>query len=310
MNGNVHSHNIYMYVCKETQSSEQVVEIQARKEVILTAGAYESPHLLLKSGVGSVDALRAANIDPVAGRRGVGQHLQDHPVAALRYRLGTSAAGDWWPMSLSKLSLLRQPATLIDYWLRGTGPFASSGCDFGYFGSSNDSYAGRPDLQIHGFLTAGDGSFYRDFLRWEPPWMSEQELAGTPAEYSMLWSQGLNIAPTLLHPVATGSVELNTDNMVVQEAVSRTCPLPGLCSYTTESCWRRWHLMASMKPIIWTAHLRFATKHSCVTLQPTQSCHLDTSTSEPTYCRCPVSLLKISSVETLSRRANKRISIA
>lgn len=223
--------------------------------------------------MGSVDALRAANINPVAGRQGVGQHLQDHPIAALKYRLGASATGEWWPVPLSKLSLLRNPSILLDYWLRGTGPLASSGCDFGYFGSSNDSYTGRPDLQVHGFLTAGDTSFYRDFLRWEP-WMSEQE-PGTAADHSMLWSQGLNISPALLHPAATGSVELNPDNMVVQEAVRRMLPPPVLNSYTTEYFWHRRHLMASMKYISWTAHLRFAMKHLCVTLQPTHSGSLD-----------------------------------
>jgi hypothetical protein len=46
--------------------------------------SYESPHLLLKSGIGGVEALRDANIEPVAAREGVGENLKDHPIVGER----------------------------------------------------------------------------------------------------------------------------------------------------------------------------------------------------------------------------------
>jgi choline dehydrogenase len=50
-------------------------------EVILAAGAIGSPYLLLRSGIGPAGALRALGIDPVADLPGVGENLQDHPIA-------------------------------------------------------------------------------------------------------------------------------------------------------------------------------------------------------------------------------------
>ena len=51
---------------------------RARKEVVLCAGAIESPHLLQQSGVGHPAQLAAAGITPVHALPGVGQNLQDH----------------------------------------------------------------------------------------------------------------------------------------------------------------------------------------------------------------------------------------
>ena len=52
--------------------------IRAAREVILSAGAFNSPQLLLRSGVGNADELRAHGIDVIADLPGVGQNLQDH----------------------------------------------------------------------------------------------------------------------------------------------------------------------------------------------------------------------------------------
>jgi choline dehydrogenase len=48
-------------------------------EVILAAGAIESPKILLLSGIGPADALRDIGIEPVVNLRGVGENLHDHP---------------------------------------------------------------------------------------------------------------------------------------------------------------------------------------------------------------------------------------
>jgi 5-(hydroxymethyl)furfural/furfural oxidase len=50
------------------------------KEVILCAGAIQSPALLQRAGIGPADVLAAAGVAPVVERSGVGQNLQNHPV--------------------------------------------------------------------------------------------------------------------------------------------------------------------------------------------------------------------------------------
>jgi len=51
---------------------------RAEREVVLACGVYNSPHLLMLSGVGEADHLRAHGIAPVADLKGVGLNLQDH----------------------------------------------------------------------------------------------------------------------------------------------------------------------------------------------------------------------------------------
>jgi choline dehydrogenase len=57
------------------------------RQVVLSAGAYGSPAILLRSGIGSADDLRGLGIPAVLDRPGVGRHLLDHPMLA---DLGTS----------------------------------------------------------------------------------------------------------------------------------------------------------------------------------------------------------------------------
>ena len=60
-------------------------QAQACGEVIVCAGAVGSPQLLLLSGIGPAGQLRALGIDSVADLPGVGENLQDHPVAIVCY---------------------------------------------------------------------------------------------------------------------------------------------------------------------------------------------------------------------------------
>lgn len=57
------------------------------REVVLSAGAYQSPALLLRSGVGPLDELRRHAIEPVHELPGVGRNLQDHPYLYLAAHL-------------------------------------------------------------------------------------------------------------------------------------------------------------------------------------------------------------------------------
>src|SRR5262249_14127244 len=58
--------------------------LRAEREIILSAGGYGSPHLLMLSGIGRADALGAFNISPIVDLP-VGEDLQDHPFVLLNY---------------------------------------------------------------------------------------------------------------------------------------------------------------------------------------------------------------------------------
>lgn len=59
----------------------------ARVEVILCAGAIGSPHLLLRSGIGSSSELSDAGIQPLVDLPAVGKNLRDHPQAGFSFRM-------------------------------------------------------------------------------------------------------------------------------------------------------------------------------------------------------------------------------
>ncbi len=58
----------------------QVRTVAAGIETILSAGAIDSPRLLMLSGVGAADDLKPVGVEPVVDLPGVGRHLQDHPL--------------------------------------------------------------------------------------------------------------------------------------------------------------------------------------------------------------------------------------
>jgi len=59
--------------------------VRAAREVILSGGAYNSPHLLLLSGVGPAEHLKSKGVEVVHDSPGVGRNLQEHPCAMLEF---------------------------------------------------------------------------------------------------------------------------------------------------------------------------------------------------------------------------------
>ena len=67
------------------------VETVHAGEVIISAGAIQSPPILLRSGIGPADELRATGVDPVLDLPGVGRHLMDHPASRVGCRSAPGA---------------------------------------------------------------------------------------------------------------------------------------------------------------------------------------------------------------------------
>lgn len=114
----------------------------AAREVILAAGAVNSPQLLQLSGVGPPDLLARCGVPVVAARTAVGANLQDHLCIDHLYRARVPTLNDvlrpWW----GKLRVG------LDYVLRRRGPLAISVNQGGGFVKSRPGLA-RPDLQLY-----------------------------------------------------------------------------------------------------------------------------------------------------------------
>ncbi|KAK1970722.1 GMC oxidoreductase [Colletotrichum sublineola] len=97
--------------------------VTARKEVVLTAGTFNSPRLLELSGVGNAELLRGLGIDVVLDHPHVGENLQNHVLVG--------ASFEALPELDTMDGLVRQdPATVgaaMEAYGKGTGPFTRSG---------------------------------------------------------------------------------------------------------------------------------------------------------------------------------------
>ncbi|MFC0590661.1 GMC family oxidoreductase [Novosphingobium aquiterrae] len=72
----------------------RTVTAQARREVILSGGAINSPQLLMLSGIGDPAQLAALGIAPVVAAKAVGQNLQDHLAVSYFYKTRTATLND------------------------------------------------------------------------------------------------------------------------------------------------------------------------------------------------------------------------
>ena len=91
---------------------------EAAREIILSGGTYNSPQLLLLSGIGPADELRAQGIAPVLDRPDVGRNLQEHANAVITYTLSK-------PLSITgELRWDRLTLDVLRWTFTGTGVVA------------------------------------------------------------------------------------------------------------------------------------------------------------------------------------------
>ena len=163
----------------------------ATREVILSAGSFQSPQLLMLSGVGPKDELTRQGIEVKHELPGVGQNLQDHlftGVSALCSQRGTTTN--------FHLSPWRQAVALTNYFVGKKGPFTISPLEANAFLSLLDP-TGRVDLQFH-FAPVHMGDDYQTDL---------YDLTTYPR------TDGYTLLPTLLRPESRGYVGLRSDSI-------------------------------------------------------------------------------------------------
>jgi choline dehydrogenase len=123
----------------EAQRLGDVVQLRAEHEVILAAGAYNSPQLLQLSGIGPAELLTALQIPVVLDQPMVGQNLSDHVNGGVVF--GHSQEVDLLTGLLPEMQEL--------FATEGRGPLTSNVGEVGGFERSSDALE-APDLQWHG----------------------------------------------------------------------------------------------------------------------------------------------------------------
>jgi choline dehydrogenase-like flavoprotein len=138
----------------EVDQRNELKEIRADREVILSAGTYQSPQLLLLSGVGPAEDLELVGIPPVLDLQEVGRGLQDH-------------IATWITYTTDEPSLLtaEDPENVALLQTEGRGPLTSNFAESGGFFRTRGGLD-APDIQFHHipilFPDAGAGEILVD----------------------------------------------------------------------------------------------------------------------------------------------------
>lgn len=126
----------------------------ARREIVLCAGAYNTPKLMMLSGLGPAAHLRELGIDVVLDAAGVGQNLQDHPVVLIEHQAAA-------PTTFHRnLRWDRLAANMLRAYLLRSGP-ATRSLSLGVGFVKSGPHIDIPDIQL----------LFRPFARDAKPWL-------------------------------------------------------------------------------------------------------------------------------------------
>ena len=159
---------------------------RCEREVVLSGGSYNSPQLLMLSGIGPADHLREMEIDPILDLPGVGQNLSDHPNFAVVYKAKITDT------PLRHLRLDRAALNALQWLAFKTGAFATNNTAANIYVRSLPELA-RPDIQIIYTTLNLDSGFWFPGLGKQP--------------VHRITARG-----GLLHPVSRGWMKLRSKN--------------------------------------------------------------------------------------------------
>ena len=125
-----------------TDRSGKLQTVHAAKEVVLSGGAINSPQLLMLSGIGEAEQLKANGIEVVADLPAVGKHMQDHLQARLVYKTHEPTLND------EVSSMMGQAKIGLKYMMFRTGPMTmAASLATGFMKTRPDMET--PDIQFH-----------------------------------------------------------------------------------------------------------------------------------------------------------------
>lgn len=127
----------------ECEGPDGLRTLRAHAEIVLSAGAFGTPQLLMLSGIGPQSLLRRLGIEVRCDAVEVGENLQDH----CDYTANLGAHGDGL-FGLTLGALWRSPRDLWDFLFHGRGLMTSNAAEAGGFIKSRPD-VDRPDLQLH-----------------------------------------------------------------------------------------------------------------------------------------------------------------
>ena len=127
----------------EYQQGDLTAQVRARREVILSGGAYGSPQLLMLSGIGPAHHLQQHGIPVVHDLLGVGQNLHDHVTAVLIYRTQRKES----TFGLSWSGLTRIVRSIFEWRNQRSGVITSNVAESQAFLFADKSES-APDIQL------------------------------------------------------------------------------------------------------------------------------------------------------------------
>lgn len=158
--------------------------VAAEKEVVLSAGAINSPRLLLLSGIGPADELAAAGVPVVHDLPGVGKNLRDQLEVYITREARkpvTYSGEDRWD---------RAVLHAIEYGLYRTGPATATITEAGAFVNSSADVR-SPDIQLH-FLPA--------YVVWKDGSHTAERVPG----------HGVTLLACNIRPISSGAVSISS----------------------------------------------------------------------------------------------------
>lgn len=161
---------------------------RANQEILLCAGALQSPQLLMLSGIGPAAHLREMGIEVKVDLPGVGANLQDHAIAPMSWRMKAGT-----PSLNQSYRGMGIGASLIKYLLTKQGAMAMPASEFTAWFSSDPSLPYN-DIQLHGLPVTGDIEGYMQ----------------SGKNYRTEAFPGMTLAPYQVRPYSRGLLKLKS----------------------------------------------------------------------------------------------------
>lgn len=209
-------------------------EAKARKEVILAAGAFQSPKILELSGIGNPRLLKSLDIPVAVNNPNVGENLQDHAISGISFEVVDSVA--------TADSLMHQEPEVVQscmgqYMTDQTGPFSYGGLYSHAYMPITDELTsnGKSELAqlFSDYAAKNNTDFAFDFVNAVT--IREDEASACilmfPAQFNSHDDKGekggknylqmpgegnfISIPPVLCHPLSRGSVHITSSDVNV-----------------------------------------------------------------------------------------------